>query len=112
MIINDYSDFGKVIKNCGIKAREADFKKSEPCPYLAYFRTDEELVYIDNKIFCRKVKMAVELYTKINDIKSEPKLEQWFIDNDIVFDKTGRAAVEGENYYETVYEFELIKFEL
>ncbi len=108
MAFHSYSDFKTAIKNCGIPIAEAEYKKSVSTPYACYFRSAEDSIYADGIPVITKTKIAVELYTEKSDILSESKLESWFILNGINAKKTERAFVESENYYETIYEFELI----
>lgn len=110
MDYSNYEAFKTAIENCGIKAREAEFKKSTNVhtPYLCFFRSSERKVEADGETIYTIVKMFVELYTDVSDTASEKALEYWFHSQGISPDKTERAYVQEESYYETVYEFELI----
>jgi hypothetical protein len=108
MEFKSYNDFKTAIKNCGLAVAEAEYKKSISPPYACYFRSSESSLFADGKPILTMTKMAVELYTDKNDIVSESVIETWFKSQKIYAKKTERAFVESENYYETVYEFELI----
>lgn len=108
MIIHSYDEIKTLFDNCGITAREADFDKSKPTPYIAYYRSHENPIRANGRTIYTIIKMAAELYTKRTDTATEPILEKYFRDNGIVGKKSERVFVEGENYYETVYEFELV----
>lgn len=108
MIIHSYDEIKTLFDNCGITAREADFDKSKPTPYIAYYRSHENSIRANGRTIYTIIKMAAELYTKRTDTATEPILEKYFRDNGIVAKKSERVFVEAENYYETVYEFELV----
>ncbi len=108
MIIHSYGEIKTLFDNCGITAREADFDKSKPTPYIAYYRSHENPIRANGRTIYTIIKMAAELYTRRTDTATEPILEKYFRDNGIVAKKSERVFVEGENYYETVYEFELV----
>jgi hypothetical protein len=107
--VNNYNDIVSLMRTCPIIAREADFDKSKPCPYVAFFRSNEIPVGADGHAVFTRIQMALELYTKRGDTASEATLEDWLRGNDIFFEKTERVFVESESYYETVYEFELVQ---
>lgn len=108
MLFSSYEEFKKAIKNSGITVAEAEFKKSVTTPYACYFRSAEESIYANGVPVITITQIAVELYTDKNDLSSETRLEEWFKENHIIAKKTDRAFVTTENYYETVYEFEVI----
>lgn len=108
MIYNSYDDFKTAIGKCGITAAEADFKKSVHTPYLCYFRSSERSYGADGKTAITVTNMAVELYTAKNDTATEAQFEAWLQSQKIYAEKTERAFVQAENYYETVYEFEVV----
>lgn len=108
MIIHHYGEIKTLFSHCGITAREADFDKSKPTPYIAYYRSAERYIRADGITIYTVISMAAELYTKRTDTATEPIFEKYFRDNGIVAKKSERVFVEGENYYETVYEFELV----
>lgn len=108
MLFSSYEEFKKAIKNSGITVAEAEFKKSVTTPYACYFRSAEESIYANGVPVITITKIAVELYTDKSDLTSEAQLEEWFRENHIIAKKTDRAFVTTENYYETVYEFEVI----
>lgn len=108
MTINSYSEVAALFENLTIPAREGDYKKPEHCPYVAWFRSKEIPIGADGLTIFTRVLMACELYTNKSDTASEPALEDFFRTHDIVFDKGDRVFISDENYYETVYEFELI----
>lgn len=107
MIYSDYTAFKTAIESCGITAAEAEFKKSANTPYLCYFRSKEDTIDADGMPIYVAVNMAVELYTAKNDTTTEATFEAWLRSQDINAAKTERAFVQSENYYETVYEFEV-----
>lgn len=108
MTIESYADIRTLFSNCGITAREADFDKSKPVPYIAYYRSAERYIRADGITIYTVIKMAAELYTKRGDTSTEPAFEAYLRDSDIVFDKSERAFIEEESYYMTIYEFELV----
>ena len=108
MIYSDYSAFKTAIESCGITAAEAEFKKAVNTPYLCYFRSSEYAIDADGKAVLVFTKMAVELYTAKNDTTTEATFEAWLRSQGINAEKTERAFVQSENYYETVYEFEVV----
>ena len=108
MIIHHYGEIKTLFSNCGITAREADFDKSKPTPYIAYYRSAYFFIRAEGITIYTVISMAAELYTKRTDTATEPIFEKYFRDNGIVAKKSERVFVEGENYYETVYEFELV----
>ena len=108
MIIHRYGEIKTLFDNCGVIAKEADFDKSKPTPYIAYYRSKENAIRANGRTIYTVISMAAELYTKRTDTATEPILEKYFRDNGIVAKKSERVFVEGENYYETVYEFELV----
>lgn len=108
MIFRSYEEFKEYIKNSGITVAEAEFKKSVTTPYACYFRSAEESIYANGVPVITKTQIAVELYTDKSDLSSEAQLEEWFRENGIIAKKTERAFIAAENYYETVYEFEVI----
>ena len=108
MVYRDYDAFKRAIESCGITAAEADFKKSVHTPYLCYFRSSERTVGADGKPIYTITNMAVEVYTAKNDTATEQTFEAWLISQGIYAEKTERVFVQSENYYETVYEFEVI----
>lgn len=108
MLFSSYEEFKEAIKNSGITVAEAEFKKSVTTPYACYFRSAEESIYANGVPVITKTQIAVELYTDKSDLSSETQLEEWFRENHIIAKKTDRAFVTTENYYETVYEFEVI----
>lgn len=108
MSFKNYKDFKESIKNCGIPVTEAEYKKSIPTPYACYFRSAENCIYANGVPIITKTQIAVELYTDKSDLLSEFQLEEWFRKNHIIAKKTDRVFVTTENYYETVYEFEVI----
>lgn len=108
MNYKDYEAFKKAIEACGITAAEAEFKKSVNTPYLCYFRSAERPIYADGKPVIIFTNMAVEVYTAKNDTATERLFEEWLKSQDINAQKTERVFVQSENYYETVYEFEVV----
>lgn len=108
MLIHNYADVEALMNTCGFPRQEGDFRKSVECPYVAWFRSAEEAIFADGAPVYARIKMAVELYTNKGDIFSEVKLESWFRSNDIIYDKSERVFISDQNYYETVYEFELV----
>lgn len=108
MSFSSYDEFKEAIKNSGITVAEAEFKKSVTTPYACYFRASEDSIYVDGVPVITSTKIAVELYTDKSDQLSEAQLEKWFRENGIIAKKTDRAFITTENYYETVYEFEVI----
>ena len=108
MLIHDYADIEALMNTCGFPHQEGDFRKSVQCPYVAWFRSKERAEGADGKAVFTRVEMAVELYTNKGDTTSEATLESWFRSNDIIYDKSERVFISDQNYYETVYEFELI----
>lgn len=108
MIYSDYSAFKTAIESCGITAAEAEFKKSVGTPYLCYSRSNEITFDADGKPAFVITNMAVELYTAKNDVTTEATFEAWLESQGINAEKTERAFVQSESYYETVYEFEVV----
>lgn len=108
MLFSSYEEFKKAIINSGITVAEAEFKKSVTTPYACYFRSAEESIYANGVPVITKTQIAVELYTDKSDLSSEFQLEEWFRENGIIAKKTERAFNTVTNYYETVYEFEVI----
>lgn len=108
MLIHDYADVEALMNTCGFPRQEGDFRKSVQCPYVAWFRSKELAIRADGKTAFTLIDMAVELYTNKGDTASETTLESWFRSNDIIYDKSERVFISDQNYYETVYEFELI----
>lgn len=108
MIYSDYSAFKTAIESCGITAAEAEFKKSTNTPYLCYFRSNERTIDVDGKPAYVITNMSVELYTAKSDVTTEATFEAWLRSQGINAEKTERAFVQSESYYETVYEFEVV----
>lgn len=108
MIYSDYSAFKTAIESCGITAAEAEFKKSTNTPYLCFFRSSEHTIDADGKPAYVITNMAVELYTAKSDVTTEAIFEAWLRAQGINAEKTERAFVQSENYYETVYEFGVV----
>ena len=108
MIFRSYEEFKETIKNSGITVAEAEFKKPVTTPYACYFRSAEESIFANGVPVIRKTQIAVELYTDKSDLTSEVQREEWLRENGIIAKKAERAFITSENYYETVYEFEVI----
>lgn len=108
MIYKDYEAFKSAIEACGIPAAEAEFKKPVHTPYLCYFRSNERTIDADGKPVIIFTSIAVEVYTAKSDTATEALFESWLKSQGINAEKTERAFVQSENYYETVYEFEVI----
>lgn len=108
MLIHDYADAETLMNTCGLPHQEGDYRKPVECPYVAWFRSSEEAFFANGVAVYARIKMTVELYTNKGDTASETTLESWFRSNDIIYDKSERVFISDQNYYETVYEFELI----
>ncbi len=108
MVFRKYEDFKTAIEGCGITAKEAEYAKAKPTPNLVYFRSADNSIYADGIPVIIKTQIAVELYTERNDNTSEKVFESWLRKNKIKFKKTERAWITNENWYQTLYEFELM----
>lgn len=107
-VFRDYEEFKERILNCSIKAVEAESAKGQPAPNMVFFRSADRSLYADGVPVIVKTLIVVELYTERNDTASECYMERWFFDNKIDAVKTERVWLTSENWYQTIYQFELI----
>ena len=56
-MIHSYDEIKTLFDNCGITAREADFDKSKPTPYIAYYRSHENSIRANGRTIYTIIKM-------------------------------------------------------
>ncbi len=108
MVFRNYAEFKTAIENGGITAKEAEYAKAIATPNLVYFRSADNSIYANGIPVIIKTQIVVELYTEKNDNASEKTFEKWLRDKDIRYHKAERVWITNENWYQTIYEFELM----
>lgn len=107
-MFKNYEEFKTEIKKGDIPAFEAETAKGKGTPNIVFFRSSDNSIYADGIPVIVKPVIVIELYTERNDNESEKTLEKWFKDHNIKYRKTERAWITSENWYQTLYEFELM----
>lgn len=107
-VFHNYEEFKNKISDCGIKAFEAEYAKGQAAPNIVYFRTTDNSIYANGVPVITTTHIVIELYTDRTDNDSERLFENWLCENDTGFIKTERVWLTTENWYQTVYEFDVI----
>lgn len=79
------------------------FKSEQNPPYLVYMVSDTESFAADNKVYHKKDRFAIELYTAKKDTRLETILEVLLEDHEVYYEKY-EVYMDTEKMYQIRYE--------
>lgn len=91
-----------LLEKAGIKVAYGKFKEKTDLPYAIIIGDGQDKVLADNKIYLKKNAYRVELYSLQKEFELEDKIENIFIQNGIIYDKSADVIIE-EDIYSVFY---------
>lgn len=98
-------DFKKLIESYPVQSSFSHFSKAVTPPFITWLNNTENFI-ADSKVYHSRDTFTVELYTRINTIEEEKKLEAFFNDHELIWQKTNQVWVDEDKVMMSVYEIE------
>lgn len=90
------------LENYTVQCRFSHFSKEVVPPFMVYL-VDSDNFNADNKVYYSKKNIQLELYTRENTLGEEEKLESYFDDCGIIWNKSSQSWIDEEKVMMTVY---------
>lgn len=72
-------------------------------PYICYLSNGSDNILADDKVYKKRLRVDIELYSALKDIASEEAIEDALDANDIPWEKD-EEYIDSENCYQVTYE--------
>lgn len=95
----------ELLSSSGLPAAYGAWKKPPAMPYLVWEETATDNFYADGRVHLKVKHIQVELYTEKKDEAAEQKIENTL--GDYPWQKTSETWIESEEFFQTIYEFEV-----
>lgn len=92
----------KLLEKAGLKVAYGKFKEETKLPYAIIISNGQDKFLADNKIYKKKNTYRVELYAEQKEFELEEKIENIFIENGVIYDKSADVILE-EGIYSVFY---------
>lgn len=80
--------------------------EAPPLPYICFLFPESDHFAADGKVYYKKNRVNIELYTEKKDISSEQRVEKALDENNIFYSRS-EVWIESEKMYEVLYKLEM-----
>lgn len=80
--------------------------EAPPLPYICFLFPESDNFAADGKVYYKKNRVNIELYTEKKDISSEQRVEKALDENNIFYSRS-EVWIESEKMYEVLYKLEM-----
>lgn len=94
-----------LLETSGLPVAYRFYRQPPPLPYLVWLEDSTDNFYADGLVYKKVRRIRVELYTDQKDPAAEARLENALAG--LPWQKTGEELIESENFFESIYEFEV-----
>lgn len=91
------------LENYTVQCRFSHFSKEVAPPFMVYLVPDSDNFNADNKVYYSTKNVQLELYTRENTLVEEEKLESYFDNCGIIWNKSSQSWHDEEKVMMTVY---------
>lgn len=94
----------ELLKQLNIPVAYHHFIEATAPPYIAYYRSETNNFYADNKVYQKVDTYRIELYTMQKDITLEAQLEELLENMELPYEVIAESYIENEKVYQVIYE--------
>lgn len=101
------AEFKKILDSAGYPVAYA-FTKGQPSkPYIIYYEAGRSSVLADDTVYAYTTTVTVELYTEYKSPETERKLEEIFVQNELIYRFRNIGRIDAEGVYCVEYDIEI-----
>lgn len=100
-------EFKKLLDTAGYPVAYEYTKEQPEKPYIIYYEAGRSNVYADDMVYAHTTMVTVELYTEYKSPNTEKKLEEIFIENELIYKFRNIGKIDAEGVYCVEYDIEL-----
>lgn len=94
----------ELLENYDVQCTFSHFKKPVTPPFMIYLSPSTNNFNADNVVYYVDKSLTLELYTRVDTILEENKLEDYLTKNNVLWDKTSQTWIDDEKVIMSVYE--------
>lgn len=94
----------ELLQEYSVPARHSHFSKEVTPPFITWIAPQTDNMFSDNVVYARIQSFQVELYTRVDTIDEQNKLENYFDSCGFTWNRTGETWLDEEKVMMTVYD--------
>ena len=94
----------KLLEDYDVQCTFNHFNEPVTPPYMVYNVSSTDNFNADNVVYHQIDTLEIELYSRVNPLEEERKLEKYLTDNGILWDKSSDTWIDEDKVMMSVYE--------
>lgn len=94
----------EVLTNYDVPSSFSHFNEPIAPPFITWISSSTDNFNADNSVYHKVENLTVELYTRGDTLEQEKKLESYFEENGILWDKSSQTWIDDDKVMMSIYE--------